>query len=55
MDIDTRDGSLIVQHYLTETPAQAAPLMWLHRRSEPDWFDCYLKQCDSCFGGAREW
>jgi hypothetical protein len=55
IDADMRNGSLIVQHYLTETPAQRAPLLWLRRRSEPEWFSCYLDQCDACFGDAREW
>lgn len=55
IDVDTSNGSLIVQHYLTGTSPQRAPLMWLHRRSEPEWFDCYLEQCNACFVDAREW
>jgi hypothetical protein len=55
IDVDTGRGSLIVQHYLTGTSPQRAPLMRLRQRSEPEWFDCYLEQCTACFVDAREW
>lgn len=55
VDTDSRNGWLIVQHYLTETPAERTPLMWLRKNSDPDWFKCYLEQCRACFYDAREW
>lgn len=55
VDTDTRDGWLIVQHYLTETPAERTPLMRLRKNSDPAWFKCYLEQCLACFDGARDW
>jgi len=55
VDTDSPDGWLIVQHYLTDTPAERAPLLWLRRKSEPEWYKRYLHQCDACFEGAREW
>ncbi|HEV8558657.1 MAG TPA: DUF5919 domain-containing protein [Actinophytocola sp.] len=55
VDTDGRTGWLIVQHYLTDTPAERAPLIWLRRDSDPEWYESYLDQCRACFDGAREW
>lgn len=55
VDTEARDGWLIVQHYLTDTPAERAPLIWLRRDTDPEWFDRYLDQCRACFVDAREW
>lgn len=55
VDTDTRHGRLIVQHYLTRTPAERAPIIQLRRDSDPEWFERYLQQCHACFDGARTW
>jgi hypothetical protein len=55
LDEQTRDGSLIVQHYLTATAAELAPLIWLHRKTDQPWFDRYLTQCEACLASARAW
>jgi hypothetical protein len=50
-----RGGSLIVQHYLTATAAELAPLIWLRAETDQPWFGRYLAQCEACLGGARVW
>jgi hypothetical protein len=55
VDTNSSGGWLIVQHYLTGTPAERAPLIWLRRNSDLEWFSRYLDQCHACFDGAREW
>jgi hypothetical protein len=55
LDEQTRSGSLIVQHYLTATGADLAPLIWLHAETDQPWFNRYLAQCEACVSGAREW
>jgi hypothetical protein len=55
VDTESRDGWLIVQHYLTATAAERSPLIWLRRRLDAEWFDQYLNQCNACFDGARAW
>jgi hypothetical protein len=55
LDEQTRGGSLIVQHYLTATAAERAPLIWLHHETDQPWFGCYLAQCEACLAYAREW
>jgi hypothetical protein len=55
LDERTRTGSLIVQHYLTATAAELAPLMWLHAETDDPWFSRYLTQCEACLRTAREW
>jgi hypothetical protein len=46
LDERARGGSLIVQHYLTATAAEFAPLMWLRPETDQPWFDRYLAQCE---------
>jgi hypothetical protein len=55
LDERTRGGSLIVQHYLTGTAAELAPLIWLHPETDQPWFDRYLAQCETCLTGAHVW
>jgi hypothetical protein len=55
LDERWRDGSLIVQHYLTATAAELAPLIWLHAETDQPWFGRYLAQCEACLVGARVW
>jgi hypothetical protein len=55
LDEGSRDGSLIVQHYLTGTAAEVAPLLWLHAESDEPWFSRYLEQCEVCVAAARTW
>jgi hypothetical protein len=55
LDERTLHGSLIVQHYLTRTPAEHDPLLWLHPETDQPWYDRYLAQCEACFAGARPW
>lgn len=55
LDERARHGSLIVQHYLTNTPAELAPLLWLRPGTDQPWYDRYLIQCEACFAGARQW
>jgi hypothetical protein len=55
LDEQTRGGSLIVQHYLTATAAELAPLIWLRAETDQPWFNRYLAQCEACVSGAREW
>lgn len=55
LDEQTRGGSLIVQHYLTATAAERAPLIWLHHETDQPWFGRYLAQCEACLSNAREW
>jgi hypothetical protein len=55
LDEHTRGGSLIVQHYLTATAAELAPLIWLRAETDQPWFNRYLAQCEACVSGAREW
>jgi hypothetical protein len=55
LDEQTRGGSLIVQHYLTATAAELAPLIWLRAETDQPWFSRYLAQCEACLAGAREW
>lgn len=54
-DERVRGGSLIVQHYLTATAAELAPLVWLRPENDQPWFDRYLAQCEACLVGARVW
>lgn len=55
LDETTRSGSLIVQHYLTSTAAELAPLLWLHAESDEPWYGRYLAQCEACVTAARTW
>jgi hypothetical protein len=55
LDERVRGGSLIVQHYLTATAAELAPLIWLHPEADQPWFDRYLAQCEACLADARVW
>ena len=55
LDEITRSGSLIVQHYLTGTAAELAPLLWLHAESDEPWYSRYLAQCEACVTAARTW
>lgn len=55
LDETTRSGSLIVQHYLTSTAAELAPLLWLHAQSDEPWYGRYLAQCEACVTAARTW
>lgn len=55
LDEQTRSGSLIVQHYLTATAAELAPLIWFRAESDQPWFGRYLAQCEACVSSAREW
>ncbi len=55
LDEGTREGSLIVQHYLTGTAAELAPLLWLHAEADEPWFSRYLAQCEACVTAARAW
>jgi hypothetical protein len=55
IDQESSNGSLIVQHHLTATHAEEAPMICLSRKDDPEWFQCYLDQCMACFTGANEW
>ena len=55
LDEKTTHGSLIVQHYLTHTPAEQDPLLWLHPETDRPWYGRYLAQCEACFDSARPW
>lgn len=55
LDERARGGSLIVQHYLTATAAELAPLIWLRSETDQPWFGRYLAQCEACLVGARAW
>jgi hypothetical protein len=55
IDEGARGGSLIVQHYLTGTAAELAPLLWLHAESDEPWYGRYLAQCEACVVAARAW
>lgn len=55
LDERVRGGSLIVQHYLTATAADRAPLIWLRPETDQPWFNRYLAQCEACLAGARVW
>jgi hypothetical protein len=55
LDEHARGGSLIVQHYLTATSADRAPLMWLRSETDQPWYARYLAQCEACLDGARVW
>jgi hypothetical protein len=55
IDEATAGGQLIVQHYLTGTVAELAPLMRLRADADEPWYGRYLAQCVACLAGAREW
>ena len=55
IDLAARDGRLIVQHHLTRTAAEQAPLLDLRRDVDGIWFDRYEQQCEAAFAGAKEW
>jgi hypothetical protein len=55
IDLAARDGRLIVQHYLTRTAAEQAPLLDLRRDVDGVWFERYEAQCEASFDGAKEW
>ncbi|WP_370362102.1 DUF5919 domain-containing protein [Catenulispora sp. MAP12-49] len=55
IDVAARDGRLIVQHYLTRTAAEQAPLLDLRRDVDGVWFERYEAQCEASFDGAKEW
>lgn len=55
LDEGTRGGSLIVQHYLTGTAAELAPLLYLRAESDEPWYSRYLTQCEACVTAARTW
>ena len=47
--------SRIVQHYLTGTAAELAPLLWLHAESDEPWYGRYLAQCEACVAVGYAW
>jgi hypothetical protein len=55
VDEDTREGSLIVQHYLAGTAAEQAPLLYLRAESDEPWYGRYLAQSEACLAAARAW
>ncbi len=55
VDEGTRDGSLIVQHYLAGTAAEQAPLLHLRVVSDEPWYGRYLAQSEECLAAARTW
>lgn len=55
LDEQTRTGSLIIQHYLADTPAEHAPLFWLRADADRPWYGSYLAQCETCIADARPW
>lgn len=55
IDQNTSHGSLIVQHHLTATQAERAPMVYLSRKEDPEWFQCYLDQYTDCFTNSIEW
>jgi hypothetical protein len=55
VDEGTRDGSLIVQHYLAGTAAEQAPLLHLRAASDDPWYGRYLAQSKACLAAARTW
>lgn len=55
VDVESRDGRLIAQHYLTRTPAEHAPLLDLRRDVDGVWFERYERQCEASFEKAKEW
>lgn len=55
IDVAAGDGRLIVQHYLTRTAAEQAPLLDLRRDLDGAWFERYEAQCEANFDGAKEW
>jgi hypothetical protein len=55
IDENSSQGSLIVQHHLRATPAESAPMVYLSKKSDPEWFRRYLDQTVSCFIGSKEW
>lgn len=55
LDEQTPNGALIIQHYLTDTPAEHAPLFWLHAETDQPWYGSYLAQCEACVADARPW
>jgi hypothetical protein len=55
IDQASRQGSLIVQHHLTGTRAEAAPILSLSKKDDPEWFQRYLDQSMACFTEANEW
>jgi hypothetical protein len=55
IDQETSDGWLLAQHHLTATQAEQAPLLYLSKKDDVEWFHRYLDQCISCFEGANEW
>lgn len=55
IDLAERDGRLIVQHYLTQVPAEKAPLLDLRRDTDGDWFQVYLAQSQASAADATEW
>jgi hypothetical protein len=55
LDEGTRNGSLIVQHYLAGTAAGQAPLLHLRAESDEPWYGRYLAQCEACLAAARPW
>ncbi len=55
IDQDGRQGSLVVQHHLTATQAEKAPMLFLSKKEDSEWFQCYLDQSMACFEGANEW
>jgi hypothetical protein len=55
IDQDTSRGWLVAQHHLTATHAEAAPMIYLSKKDDAEWFQCYLNQCMACFENATEW
>jgi hypothetical protein len=55
LDQDDRQGSLVVQHHLTATQAEKAPMFVLSKKEDAEWFQRYLDQSMACFEGANEW
>lgn len=55
VDVESKGGRLIAQHYLVRTPAEHAPLLDLQRDVDGVWFERYERQCKACFDTAKEW
>lgn len=55
LDEGSRDGSLIIQHYLAYTSAEHAPMIWLLATVDEPWYGRYLAQCEACLASARDW
>ncbi|WP_051712061.1 hypothetical protein [Spirillospora albida] len=54
IDLESRDGGVLVQHYEHRSEQEAAPILWLERRDGP-WFDHFTAEARRMWEDGLPW